>query len=100
MSYDARLNTASALSPAALSTIAPPASFQINGFFSIKGDSDTIAQILINPDDYTTPTTEPELELDLGSSGSGTTIIVTPTAGGGGETFTYRVREHAGGTAQ
>lgn len=101
MSYKARLTTSSAFSPAELAAGFPAANFAIAGEFELLGDTDTIAQILIQPDDYVAgSTTEPYLTLDLGSGGSGTTIIPTVTQGGGApnEDIGYQIREHAGGT--
>lgn len=98
MPYAATTTTLSSFVPSAFGALAPQ-DYPLHGNILLAGDTDTIAQAEITPDDYVEgSTTEPELELELGSGGSSSSITVTPTPGGGGEDVTALIREHAGGT--
>jgi hypothetical protein len=73
--------------------------YALSGSISIKGDTDTIAQIVLEPADFVegSSATEPLVELDIKDGTDPGSIIVQITNGGGGETVTATVIERVAG---
>jgi hypothetical protein len=73
--------------------------YALPGSVSIAGDTDTIAQIVLEPADFVegSSSTEPLVELDIKDGTDPGSIIVQITNGGGGETVTATVIERVAG---
>ncbi len=69
-----------------------------DNLIELTGTGDTIAQIIIDPDDFSSGATKPNLKLDL-DTGTDPDIAVTLTPGSGGEQIAYVILEQVAGVA-